>query len=128
MGTLPDEVYEITFRGLDGTKEVQQYSRLADAKEVYKTFFEPGCIGYYLDITLTEYNFRTRKEKVIYKVDFAKDWREWKPGRKTTFEYHDFDGSGCVSGIITETGVDYAIMEADGMRLRIDDDSSYMFR
>ena len=30
------------------------------------------------------------------------DWRNWKVGRKTVYETHEFDGSSRVEGIITE--------------------------
>lgn len=43
------------------------------------------------------------------------DWRTWKKGRKTTWHWDEFDGSGSREGIITEVHEDHAIMEADGM-------------
>ena len=42
------------------------------------------------------------------------DWRTWKKGRKTTWHWNEFDGSGSRGGIITEVHEDHAIMEADG--------------
>ena len=30
------------------------------------------------------------------------DWRTWKKGRKTTWHWNEFDGSGSREGIITE--------------------------
>lgn len=55
------------------------------------------------------------------------DWRTWKKGRKTTWHWNEFDGSGSREGIITEVHEDHAIMEADGMHLWIDDDTAEMF-
>ena len=55
------------------------------------------------------------------------DWRTWKKGRKTTWHWDEFDGSGSREGIITEVHEDHAIMEADGMHLWIDDDTAEMF-
>ena len=52
------------------------------------------------------------------------DWRTWKKGRKTTWHWNEFDGSGSREGIITEVHEDHAIMEADGMHLWIDDDTA----
>lgn len=52
------------------------------------------------------------------------DWRTWKKGRKTTWHWNEFDGSGSREGIITEVNEDHAIMEADGMHLWIDDDTA----
>lgn len=48
-------------------------------------------------------------------------------GRKTTWNWNEFDGSGSREGIITEVHEDHAIMEADGMHLWIDDDTAEMF-
>ena len=45
------------------------------------------------------------------------DWRTWKKGRKTTWHWNEFDGSGSREGIITEVHEDHAIMEADGTHL-----------
>ena len=45
------------------------------------------------------------------------DWRTWKKGRKTTWHWNEFDGSGSREGIITEVHEDHAIMEADGMQI-----------
>ncbi len=55
------------------------------------------------------------------------DWKTWKKGRKTTWKWDDFDGSGSCEGIITEVAEDHAIMEADGMHLWIDDSTAEMF-
>ena len=36
------------------------------------------------------------------------DWRTWKKGRKTTWKWDDFDGSGSCEGVITEVYEDHA--------------------
>jgi hypothetical protein len=137
--SLPETIYELRFSRQDGRPdEVLQYTELDPALEVYRLFFSPCSEEMYKTITLVRYNFRSKTEKLLYQTTFVekgpdgclirKDWRNWKPGRPTVYEYHEFDGCGSLKGIITETAADHAIMEADGMRLWIDDDMEYMFR
>ena len=70
---------------------------------------------------------------VIYSYKKQRRTAEWligehgKKGRKTTWHWDEFDGSGSREGIITEVHEDHAIMEADGMHLWIDDDTAEMF-
>ena len=54
-------------------------------------------------------------------------WRNWKAGRKTTFEGTEFDGHFQVEGVITEVHEDHLICEADGMHLWVDDDTAELF-
>lgn len=56
-----------------------------------------------------------------------KDWRNWKVGRPTIYEYHDFDGDGMFRGVITAVYKDHAIMETRGEKLWVDDDTLYLF-
>lgn len=57
-----------------------------------------------------------------------KDWRNWKIGRKTIYEGHEFDGNFHFEGVITEVHDDHLICEADGMHLWIDDDTVHNFK
>ncbi|MCH4034737.1 MAG: hypothetical protein LKE85_12215 [Lachnospiraceae bacterium] len=137
--SLPETVYELRFSRQDGRPdEVQQYTEMDTALEVFRLFFSPCSEEMYKTITLASYNFRLKTEKLLFQITFVekgpdgrltrKDWRNWKPGRQTVYEYHDFDGYGVLKGVITETAANHAIMEADGMHLWIDDDTGYMFR
>ena len=47
---------------------------------------------------------------------------------KVLFSYADFDGSGVLTGIITEVHQDHAVAICDGMTLWIDADNADMFR
>lgn len=67
---------------------------------------------------------------VIYSYKKQRRTAEWligEHGKKTTWHWNEFDGSGSREGIITEVHEDHAIMEADGMHLWIDDDTAEMF-
>ena len=57
-----------------------------------------------------------------------KDWRNWKIGRKTIYEGHEFDGDFHFEGVITEVHDDHLICETDGMHLWIDDDTVHNFK
>ena len=65
-----------------------------------------------------------RKKKDMNEIS---DWRNWKVGRKTFYETHEFDGNSRTEGIVTEIHKDHLICEADGMHLWIDNDTAYMF-
>lgn len=130
---LPEKNYEIRFIRKDqSTEEVREYASLPEAREILRLFDEPISRELYSQIILSEYDWRRKGSRVVELLDFnprdkEPDWHKWKIGRFTKYEYHEFDGSGILYGIITKKAEDHAIMEADGMALWIDDDTAGMF-
>ena len=55
------------------------------------------------------------------------NWRNWSVGDKIRWSWNEFDGKGSVTGVLTQKEQDHAIVEADGMRLWVDDDMQEMF-
>ena len=130
---LSDKIYEITFKRRDGgADEIQQYTGRREAKAVLKMFNDPVSRELYLQVILSEYDPRQKTRRIVEALDFQgrdreRDWRKWSVGRYTKYEYHEFDGSGVLYGLITQMTDDHAIMEADGLALWIDDDTACMF-
>ena len=117
--------------------EEYTYSGRREALEHFRLFYEPESEELYTQITVTEYDPGTGEKKRLATLSFKertpegrvirKNWRNWKIGRPTIYETHEFDGDCSFKGTITKIEDDHALMEADGMRLWIDDDTQYMF-
>ena len=135
---LTDKSYLVTFvRKETFQEEVYHYNKLYLAMEHFRAFYNQESSDMYALISISEYCWSTGEKITLGLLSFyefyhgskiKKDWRNWSVGRKTIFEVHDFDGNSIVSGEITVIDSDHAIMETDGMRLWIDDDTLYMFR
>lgn len=136
---LPEKTYELIFCRQDGGEsEHYIYPLKRPAMEHFRLFFSQDSEEMYTDIALYEIDWTTAEESVIARLAFTeelpdgsrirKDWRNWQVGRNTVWESHEFDGNSIVTGILTEKHEDHAIVEADGMRLWVDDDMLYMFR
>lgn len=133
------KTYEVCFVRSDGTPdEIYCYTSKTSAMEHFRLFYCQDSSELYLKIYVCEYNWDQKSSCLLGLLTFIennylgkpikKDWRNWSVGRPTIWEFHDFDGYGIHKGIITEKDQDHAIMESDGMKLWIDDDSIYMFR
>lgn len=136
---IPSKTYEICFTRKDCKPDEKYiYQNKSFAMDHFRMFFNQESSELYLKISIIEYDWNTNKSSIVSLLTFVetdesgkifvKDWRNWKVGRHTIWEFHDFDGYGTCEGIITEKADDHAIMESDGMKLWIDDDSIYMFR
>lgn len=80
--------------------------------------------GGYLEILPSSTNF----DEYDSGVGKSGEWKKWKVGRPTIYEYHSFDGSGRYYGTITSIQNDgKRVMEIDDMKLIIDDWSASMF-
>ena len=55
------------------------------------------------------------------------NWREWSIGDRIKWSWDEWDGKGSVIGIFAAKEEDHAIVEADGMRLWVDDGTQDMF-
>ncbi len=118
--------------------EIYVYPDKDSAMDHFRLFYESNSEELYDQIMIYEKTQTNRKTQLIGMLTFIektpsgsiirKDWRNWVLGRPTIWEFHDFDGYGYHSGFITEISDDHAIMESDGMKLWIDDESIYMFR
>lgn len=136
---LPEKTYELIFGRQDGGEsEHYIYPQKRPAMEHFRLFFSQDSEEMYTDIALYEIDWQTAEESRIAYMTFTetlpdgsiirKDWRNWQVGRKTVWETHEFDGDSICEGVLTEKHEDHAIVEADGMRLWLDDDFAYMFR
>lgn len=131
---MSDKTYEITFYGLQGEIDsTQQYSSLLVARDIFLMFDEEQSKDLYSRIVMTEFNWRSKEQRIYDVLQFAnfsmeKDWRTWEVGRYTVYEWDEFDGHGSSRGLITEKYEDHLIMESEGMRLWIDDCFADMFR
>lgn len=56
------------------------------------------------------------------------NWKEWEIGDKIKWNWQEFDGKGCMIGILIKKESDHAIVKADDMNLWLDDDTSDMFK
>lgn len=54
-------------------------------------------------------------------------WRKWNIGDRVQYIVNEFDGCRSWNGILTEMHEDHAIVEADGMKLWLDDDTQDLF-
>lgn len=56
------------------------------------------------------------------------DWKDWPIGSKVIYYWNEFDGSGSMKGILTAKEDDHSIVEAEDLKLWLDDDTADMFR
>lgn len=54
-------------------------------------------------------------------------WRKWKVGDRVLYIVNDFDGHGIFEGILIEKYESHAIVEVDGMRLWLSDETQELF-
>ena len=136
---IPSTNYYVRFIRKDKQPdEIYCYPDKKTALEHFRLFYESESADLYNQICVSAYDWKHKTSSLIGLLTFIekdtsgltikKDWRNWTIGRPTIWEYHDFDGYGTHTGFITEVAEDHALMEADGMKLWIDDDSVYMFR
>lgn len=131
--------YLVKFEHIDSRKSrIYTFTTYSQALNFFRPYYNPESEKFYKTICISEFDNIHDSEKICALLSFVerdingnlirKDWRNWKIGRPTIFETHEFDGDSLTQGIITEIHYDHAILKADGMNLWIDDDSQYMFR
>ena len=60
---MPDKTYELTFLYKEGGMDKGQvFSDLPTSLEAFRSFVEPASAEIYSGITLTEYDWKTKKE------------------------------------------------------------------
>ena len=63
---MPEKTYELTFIYKDGGMDNGQcFSDLPTALEAFRCFVEPQSADIYSGITLTEYNWMTKHERIV---------------------------------------------------------------
>ena len=66
MVSVPDKTYELTFLYKEGGMDKgQEFSDLPTAIEAFRSFVEPASAEIYSGITLTEYDWKTKKERIV---------------------------------------------------------------
>lgn len=55
------------------------------------------------------------------------DWKEVKIQDKIIYSWNEFDGKGSIIGNVCEIYSDHVIIDADGMKLWLDEENAYMF-
>lgn len=63
---MPEKTYELTFLYKDGGMDKGQvFSDLPTALEAFRCFVEPQSADIYSGITLTEYDWQTKRERIV---------------------------------------------------------------
>ena len=63
---MPEKTYELTFLYKDGGMDKGQvFSDLPTALEAFRCFVEPQSADIYSGITLTEYDRKTKQERIV---------------------------------------------------------------
>ena len=63
---MPEKTYELTFLYKEGGMDKGQvFSDLPTALEAFRCFVEPTSAEIYSGITLTEYDWKTKKERIV---------------------------------------------------------------
>ena len=63
---MPDKTYELTFLYKEGGMDKgQEFSDLPTAFEAFKKFIEPTSADIYSGITLTEYDWKMKQERIV---------------------------------------------------------------
>ena len=66
MVSVPEKTYELTFLYKEGGMDKGQvFSDLPTAIEAFRSFVEPASAEIYSGITLTEYDWKTKKERIV---------------------------------------------------------------
>ena len=117
---------------------IYTFTTYRQALDFFRPYYDPESEELYKAISISEFDCVHKSEKLCALLSFVerdadgnlirKNWRNWKIGRPTIFETHEFDGDSITQGFISAIYPDHAILNADGMHLWIDDDSQYMFR
>jgi hypothetical protein len=64
--SVTDKTYELTFLYKEGGMDKGQlFSDLPTALEAFRCFVEPASADIYSGITLTEYDWKTKKERIV---------------------------------------------------------------
>ena len=63
---MPEKTYELTFLYRDGGMDKgQEFNSLPTALEAFRCFVEPDSADIYSGVTLTEYDWKTRQERIV---------------------------------------------------------------
>ena len=66
MVSVPDKTYELTFLYKEcGMDKGQVFSDLPTALEAFRCFVEPASAEIYSGITLTEYDWKKKQERIV---------------------------------------------------------------
>ena len=66
MISMPEKTYEMTFLYKDGGMDSGQcFSDLPTALSAFKQFLDPGSADIYSGISLTEYDWQTKQERIV---------------------------------------------------------------
>ena len=66
MVSVPNKTYELTFLYKEGGMDKGQlFSDLPTALEAFRCFVEPASAEIYSGITLMEYDWKTKKERIV---------------------------------------------------------------
>ena len=66
MVSVPDKTYELTFLYKEGGMDKgQAFSDLPTALEAFRCFVEPASAEIYSGITLTEYDWTSKQERIV---------------------------------------------------------------
>ena len=66
MVSVPEKTYELTFLYKEGGMDKgQEFSDLPTALEAFKKFLEPASADIYSGVTLTEYDWKTKQERIV---------------------------------------------------------------
>jgi hypothetical protein len=64
--SVPDKTYELTFLYKEGGMDKGQvFSDMPTALEAFKKFLEPASADIYSGITLTEYDWKKKQERIV---------------------------------------------------------------
>ena len=91
------------------------------ALDFFRPYYNPESEEFYKTISISEFDSIHESEKICALLSFVeldiagnlirKNWRNWKIGRPTIYETHEFDGDGLIQGIISEIYPDHAILK-----------------
>ena len=66
MISMAEKTYELTFLYKDGSMDKGQvFTDLPTALEAFRCFVEPASADIYSGVTLTEYDWKTRHERIV---------------------------------------------------------------
>lgn len=68
---MPEKTYQLTFLNQEGGLDSgQEYNDLPTALEAFKCFVEPKSAEVYNGITLTEYDWTMKRERIVAALAF----------------------------------------------------------
>ena len=66
MVSVPDKTYELTFLYKEGGMDKGQvFSDLPTALKAFRSFVEPASAEIYSGVTLTEYDWTSKQERIV---------------------------------------------------------------